>query len=54
MQLPEIPLNPPLRKGETPCLRRTHVSDTVRHIRDLRNENIQQIKNVILSAAENL
>ncbi len=25
MQLPEIPLNPPLRKGETPCLRRTHV-----------------------------
>ncbi len=25
MQLPEIPLDPPLRKGETPCLRRTHV-----------------------------
>ncbi len=25
MQLPEIPLNPPLRKGETPCLHRTHV-----------------------------
>ncbi len=27
MQLPEIPLNPPLRKGETPCLRRTHVKN---------------------------
>ncbi len=29
MQLPEIPLNPPLRKGETPCLHRTHVIITV-------------------------
>ncbi len=44
MQLPEIPLDPPLRKGETPCLRRTHVK--------MENQTIETITPQILNKLE--